>query len=60
MAAPPSQSARRRYVPEKNLLVTTHTSKPRIIICDSNIKNLVSVRRIGLDKPGVGIGGGGI
>lgn len=57
MPAPSPQSPRRRYVPEKNLFVTTHTRETRIVICDSNIKDLVSVRRIGLDQPGFGVGG---
>lgn len=57
MPAPPPQSPRRRYVPEENLFVTTHARKSRIVICDSNIKDLVPVRRIGLDKPGFGVGG---
>lgn len=57
MPAPPPQSPRCRYVPEKNLFVTTHASKPRIVICDSKIKDFVSMRRIGLNKPRFGVGG---
>lgn len=57
MPAPSPQCPRSCHVPKENLLVTTHTCESRIVICDSNIKNLVSVRRVGLDKPRFGVGG---
>lgn len=57
MPAPSPQSTRSCHVPKENLLVTTDTRESRIVICDSNIKDLVSVRRVSLDKPRFGVGG---
>lgn len=57
MPAPSPQSPGSCHVPKENLLVTTHTRETRIIICDSNIKDLVTVRRVGLDKPRFRVGG---
>lgn len=57
MPAPSPQSPRSCDVPKENLFVATHTRESRIVICDSNIKDLVSMRRVGLDKPRFGVGG---
>lgn len=57
MPGPSPQSPRSCYVPKENLFVTTYTRESCIVICNSNIKDLVSVRRVGLNKPRFGVGG---
>lgn len=54
MTSPSSKRPRSRNIPQKNLLVPSHTSEPCIVVGNRDVQNFITVCRIGLDKPGLG------
>lgn len=56
--APSFQCSSCSYVPKKDLLVTANAGEPGIVVCDSEIEDLVAVGRIALDETRFGNGVG--
>ena len=50
MACPSPQGARGADIPEKDLLLSSHGSKARVVGPNRNVEDLVAVRIVGLDQ----------
>lgn len=59
MPRPSSQCPGGSHIPQKNLLVSAHAGKARVVFCDGEVEDFVAVGAVGLDQAGFWGGGGG-